>query len=184
MEEYTGIVKLFAGTFAPRGWAFCHGQLLSTHSYGGLFSLIQNIYGGDGIDNFALPDLRGRMAIGAGAGGTLTPYTEGITGGDETIQLDKTNLPAHKHAVHLHANTANAAYSKPLVTSIIAAPGRPEGRAFENTFGYTDILPDVQLSDASLTMDETGEGKAFKIMQPYMALNYIICLDGIHPSRP
>jgi len=183
MEEYVGMIKLFAGNYAPQGWALCNGQLLLPHRYQNLFSVIGTIYGGDGTQSFALPDLRGRVPLGVGAGQDLTSYKEGEKGGAENAKVELKNMPAHKHGVHLHANSEKAAYSVPVATSVLAAPGRPEGRAFEQTFGYSDTVPNVQLSDTSVTMDEAGTGEPFKIVQPFIAMNYVICLEGIYPPR-
>jgi len=185
MEDYIGIIKLFAGTFAPRGWAFCHGQDLEVHRYNNLFSIIGTTYGGDGGERFTLPDLRGRTPLGAGSGGTLTAYAEGAMGGTENAKLDATHLPDHTHTAKAMASTSNAVDSTPKRTSVLAAPGKGIGRAFDASFGFIDATPDIQLADTTIVVDSTtGGGKEFSIKAPFLALNYIICLEGIYPPRP
>lgn len=187
MDEYTGIVKLFAGSFAPRGWMFCHGQLLSAHRYHDLFSLLGNVYGGDGYETFALPDLRSRAVVGAGteAGTGRTDFKPGDNGGIEKMALDATHLPDHTHTAKAMVSTAQAADNVPKTTSVFGAPGKGAGRAFDASFGYVDAVPDIQLAAATVTIDATTDGgKEFSLRNPYMAMNYIICVEGIYPSRP
>jgi len=187
MEEYTGIVKLFAGSFAPRGWMFCHGQLLSAHRFQDLFSLLGNAYGGDGNETFALPDLRSRAVIGAGSGaGTgRTDFKPGDNGGQEKTALDATHLPDHTHTGKIMVSKGQAADNVAKETSVIASPGKGTGRAFDASFGFADAVPDIHLAASSLVIDATaGGGKEFSIRDPYMAMNYIICVEGIYPSRP
>ncbi|MGQ2983958.1 phage tail protein [Flavobacterium sp.] len=187
MEEYTGIVKLFAGNFAPRGWMFCEGQLLSTHRFGDLFSLIGTTYGGDGAGSFALPDLRSRAVVGAGtiAEAGKTAYKPGDNGGTEKMILDATHVPDHTHTAKVMVSTTNAADPLPKRTSVFGAPGKGTGRSFEPNFGFIDAVPDMQLADTTVTIDPTtGGGKEFSLMNPYLAMSYIICVEGIYPSRP
>jgi len=187
MEEYTGIVKLFAGNFAPKGWMFCEGQLLSVHRYGDLFSLIGIAYGGDGGESFALPDLRSRAVVGAGgsAESGKTVYKPGDNGGIEKMTLNATHVPDHTHTAKVMVSTTNAADTTPKRTSVFGAPGKGTGRSFDASFGFIDAVPDMQLADATLTIDPTtGGGKEFSLMTPYLAMSYIICVEGIYPSRP
>src|SRR5690606_18132066 len=97
MEEFIGVVKIFAGNFAPRGWAFCQGQIMSIAQNTALFSLLGTTYGGNGQTTFGLPDLRGRVAIGTGAGPGLTNIVGGQVGGLEKVTLTINELPAHTH---------------------------------------------------------------------------------------
>lgn len=185
MDEYIGIVKLFAGTFAPRGWMLCQGQLLPVAQYSALFSIIGNTYGGTGTTTFALPNLCGLTAVGTGtsrASGTV--YKVGEVAGSETTTILTQNMPPHQHSPMLHANTGNAQYSNPTTTSVLAAPGRPSGRDFESFYGYTDATPDVLMSGASVTDGIVGGGMPVSNMQPYIAMNYIICIEGLYPPRP
>jgi len=117
-EGFLGEVKMFAGSFAPRDWAFCQGQLMSIQQNQALFSIIGTIYGGDGRSTFALPDLRGRTAISPGSGPGLTPRTEGQPVGGETNTLTSLNLPNHHHALVDGAAGATVTVAKPTANAI------------------------------------------------------------------
>lgn len=184
MEEFIGTIKIFAGTFAPRGWMLCQGQLLPISAYTAVFSILGTNYGGDGVTNFALPNLSGIVPLGTGNARSGTNYQVAQIGGTETTKLEIANIPAHKHSVTIHASSSNAVYSQPLATSVLAAVGKPQGREFETFFGYTDATPDVQMSAAMATEEPVGAGLPTANMQPFIAMNYIICLEGIYPSRP
>ena len=184
MEEFIGTIKIFAGTFAPRGWMLCQGQLLPISNYSALFSILGTNYGGDGVRTFALPNLSGLVPLGTGNSSTGTRYEVGEFGGTETTKLEIANMPAHKHGIKIHASSSNASYSQPVATSVLAAVGKSQGREFEAFFGYTDATPDMQMSEAMATEEPVGGGAPIKNMQPYMAMNYIICMEGIYPPRP
>lgn len=157
MEPFIGMITLFAGNFAPKGWAFCQGQLLPISQNSALFSLLGTTYGGDGVTTFALPDLRGRAPIQQGQGPGLSNYVLGEITGTENVTLTNTQLPAHTH-------------------SIVAAVGAPSGtiRALEG-----------QLTDSPIdeTIGVTGGGEPFPVVQPILAINFIIALEGVYPSR-
>src|SRR4051794_35308780 len=104
-DSYLGQIMLFAGNFAPVGWALCNGQLLPINQNQALFAVIGTMYGGDGVSNFALPDLRGRAPICFGQGPNLQNYNPGDKGGDETVTLSATQMPAHSHAVSFGCDT-------------------------------------------------------------------------------
>ncbi|HEX8562722.1 MAG TPA: tail fiber protein [Flavobacterium sp.] len=185
MEEYIGICKIFAGNFAPKGFMLCQGQLLSIAQFSALFSILGTTYGGDGQTTFALPNFAGLAPLGTGSSPvSRTQYVGGEIGGTESVTLGVTNMPAHVHNPRLHASSANAAYSAPKPTSVLAAPGAIDGRVFNNTFGYSDGTADITISAAAVTEDVAGASQPFKIMQPFIAMNYIICVEGIYPSRP
>ncbi|MDR6968509.1 microcystin-dependent protein [Flavobacterium arsenatis] len=185
MDEFIGVIKIFAGTFAPRGWMLCQGQMLPISNNQALFSILGTNYGGDGITTFALPNLSGIVPIGTGNNPKSgTRYDLAEVGGSETTNLGIANIPAHKHNVTIHASSTNASYSQPIATSVLAAVGKPQGRDFEAFFGYTDATPDVQMSAAMATESPVGGGLPVANMQPFMAMNYIICMQGIYPSRP
>jgi len=185
MDEFIGIVKIFAGTFAPRGWMLCQGQLLSIAQNSALFSILGTTYGGDGRTTFALPNLCGLVPVGVGTSPvSRSTFVQGQVSGSEGTTLSIANLPPHAHNPKIHASTSNAAYSQPKSTSVIAAPGKPAGRDYENTNGFVDGTPDVVLASTSVTEDAVGGGQALNIMQPYLAINYIICTEGIYPPRP
>jgi microcystin-dependent protein len=168
MEGYIGQVILFAGNFAPRAWAFCAGQLLSIAQNTALFSILGTTYGGNGQTTFALPDLRGCVPVGPGQGPGLTDRTLGERGGQEAVLLTEAELPAHAHRAS--GSTANANSTVPT--------GRVLGA------GPTNFVPagDGTLM-APAAIRKTGGDQAHNNMQPWLGLNYIICLEGIYPSR-
>lgn len=179
MDEFIGIIKLFAGNFAPRGWAFCQGQLLPISQNTALFSLLGTTYGGNGQTTFALPDLRGRVPVGFGTGPGLPNYSQGEVGGEAAHTLVQQEMPAHTHA--LAVNNTNASTSVPAQGNAIAAPGAMVGREFVPSLGYNSAAPNTVLSPQSV--GAAGNSVPHNNMQPYLGLNYIICLEGIYPSR-
>ncbi|MEL1242737.1 tail fiber protein [Flavobacterium sp. DGU11] len=184
MDEYIGIIKLFGGNFAPRGWAFCTGQILPISQYTAVFSLLGTTYGGDGISNFALPDLRSRVPVGMGQGPGLSDYTQGEMAGEENVSLLTSNLPSHSHAGQLFVSAENA--TDPVATNdaSIASPGTLSGRTFSPTLGFAAVAPDTVLNTGSIRVGVTGGNIPISILQPYIGMNYIICLEGIYPPRP
>lgn len=185
MDEFMGVIKLFAGNFAPRGWMFCQGQTLSIAQNTALFSLLGTTYGGDGITTFALPNLSGTTALGTGTSPQSgTQYAIAERGGAEQVTMSIANMPSHAHPISVHANTDNAQYSAPKTSSVLAAIVRPNGREFETINGYTDSSPNVTMSTATATASPVGGGQPMPNMQPYLVMNYIICTQGIYPPRP
>lgn len=184
MEPFIAEIKLFGGNFAPRGWAFCDGQLLPISQYSALFSLLGTIYGGDGRTTFALPDLRGRVPLSPGSGPGLPTYREGEKGGTYDTILNSSNLPAHGHPVNnIMASSANATNNQPVAGDALAAPGSGSGRNFQATLGYANATPDISLNAGGANTGNTGNNTAFTNMQPYLAVHYIIALQGVYPSR-
>jgi microcystin-dependent protein len=183
MEEYIGIVKLFAGNFAPRGWALCNGQIMSIAQNSALFSILGTTYGGNGQTTFALPNLQGNVAIGAGNSPSGS-YVQGQTAGTTTTSILTSNLPTHVHAGvgTISVSTANATDSTPVAGASFAVPGSIVSRVFTPTLGFATSTPSVNLA-SSITTGATGSNIPISIMQPYLALTYIICLEGIFPSR-
>jgi len=175
MEGIIGEIRLFAGNFAPRSWALCQGQLLSINSNSALFSILGTIYGGDGRTSFALPDLRGRSAIGQGHGSGLQQYVLGERGGNEFTTLSVSNMPSHNHSVRLRAEVTIADQSNPTNRMMAATvPGI-----------YADAISTDEVSMHPDTIQEAnvGASTAFSNMPPYLGMNYIICLQGVYPSR-
>lgn len=181
MEEYIGIIKLFAGNFAPRGWAYCNGQLMSIAQNTALFSILGTTYGGDGRTTFALPDLRSRVPVGGGmgAGPGLPDVQLGQAGGEANHTLLVTEMPAHTHGEAV--SSANASQTAATAGASIATPGTLSGRTFTATNGFNTSAPDTVLNAASIT--PTGGNQPHNNMQPYLGLGYIICLQGVFPSR-
>lgn len=164
-EPFLGEIRLFPYNFAPRGWAFCQGQIMSIAQNTALFSLLGTTYGGNGQTTFALPDLRGRVAVSSGEGPGLSPYDLGEVTGTENVTLLSTQLPAHTHAQPV----SNAASSS----------SRPNGNVPSSGGSYT--TPSDGGSFAPTT--PAGGNQPFSITQPLLALNYCIALEGIFPSR-
>ena len=165
-------IRIFAGNFAPRGWAFCDGQLLPISENQALFSLIGTIYGGDGRTAFALPDLRGRAPIHQGNGAGLSDYRLGQRGGTEEVTLTTDQMPAHSHA--LQANTKRGNSPDPANASIADSKGRDRDYMKSG---------EVNASMSSNSIASTGGGQPHDNRQPYLAVNYIIAMQGVYPSR-
>ncbi|WP_267405923.1 MULTISPECIES: tail fiber protein [unclassified Chryseobacterium] len=180
MEEMLGVIKLFAGNFAPRGFLLCNGALLSIAQNQALFSLLGTTYGGDGITTFALPNLNGRAPIGQGSSTTGRSYVLGEMGGTPQTTLLTSNLPSFASQLKI-ANT-NATSVTPSATSSIAITGQPNGRQFDAIPSFADAAPTLPINAMSVTF--TGQNAPVNTMPPYLGLNYIICVEGIYPSRP
>lgn len=183
MEGTIGEVRMFAGNFAPRSWAFCDGQLLPISQNTALFSIIGTIYGGDGRTTFALPDLRGRVPIGPGNGPGLSSYREGQKGGAENNTLNVTQIPSHTHNAEFKVSSVDSTISVATSGASIGTPGAVSGRAFEGTLGFNTSTPDVPLNQQSITIGNTGGNQSVNNMQPWLSCYYIICLQGVFPSR-
>ncbi|WP_255069273.1 phage tail protein [Lacihabitans sp. LS3-19] len=173
MEPLIAEIKLFGGNFAPRGWAYCDGALLPISQYSALFSILGTMYGGDGRTTFALPDLRGRVPVGPRQGPGLSDYQEGQRGGTETNSLTTSNLPAHTHSMNASNDTASV--------------GSPASNSLGTAARGGTVLPYAPGAANQVAMGSTtgsvGGNIPVNNMQPYLALNYIIALVGIFPSR-
>jgi microcystin-dependent protein len=166
-------VCVFAGTFAPRGWAFTNGQLLAVSSNEALFSLIGTTYGGDGRTTFGLPDTRGRAVIGAGQGpGLPTNYPLGNKGGQETVVLNTLQLPSHNHTVAPDALSTPGNADVPTG----AVPAQVAG-----TNLYSTATPDVSMR--ATASSNTGGSNAHENRSPFLAMQWVIALQGVYPSR-
>ncbi|AKK73069.1 tail protein [Chryseobacterium sp. P1-3] len=182
MEEYIGIIKLFAGNFAPRGWMFCDGSLISISRNSALFSILGTTYGGDGITTFALPNLKGRMALGAGNVNANQFYPLGVVSGTTQNTLLASNLPSIGSGFQLKVANKNANSSTPTATSSIAISGTQVGRDFNVVSSFVnDSNPDTTINAQSISF--TGQNLPVNNMPPYLGLNYIICVEGIYPPR-
>ncbi|AUS07266.1 phage tail protein [Tamlana carrageenivorans] len=162
---------MFAGNFAPRGWAFCDGQLLAISQNQALFSLLGTTYGGDGRTTFALPDLRGRVPMHAGNGPGLTPRTQGAKSGSETNTLSVSQMPSHSHPVNAVAEDGDQS----VPTGNVPAGTKVLDKE------YANATPNTVMGSAMI--GNQGGGQPVNNMQPYTAIRFIIALSGIYPSR-
>ncbi|MES2574923.1 MAG: tail fiber protein [Bacteroidota bacterium] len=216
MDEIMGTIKLFAGNFAPQGFLTCEGQTLSLSQNTALFSILGTTYGGDGVTNFKLPDLRGAFPTqcsnigGSHPGGS---YVLGQTGGGQSVTITANNMPPHTHSIVkgagtnltgsvtvntvLQANTGDSLSPTPSDTyNILSSTGDPSGSGQPNL--YTSAAPSQNLGGISSTVNNTlsfdptgltltpwGSGTApLPTVPPFVAMQYIICTQGIYPSRP
>ncbi len=169
---YIGEIRPFAGTFAPYGWNLCDGSLLSISAYQALYSLIGTTYGGDGQTTFGVPDLRGRAAINQGQGPGLGNYILGQPLGVETVTVTTAQLPAHPHT--FSGNTGAGGTATPGTTAVLSSS--PSGEPI-----YDGTATPVALSPQSTTT--VGGSQPHNNRQPYVAITYIIALEGIYPTQ-
>ena len=170
-EPFVAEIRIFAGNFAPRSWAFCDGQLLPIAQNTALFSIIGTTYGGDGRTTTGLPNLQGKAPMHPGNGPGLTSRRLGETGGVESVTLSEAQMPAHTHTL-----------------GVVPAPGNQDDASNTETLsravGANLFTPSANLEAmADETLPSTGGSQPHNNMQPYLAINYIIALQGVYPSR-
>jgi microcystin-dependent protein len=166
MDPFIGEIRLVPFNYAPKGWALCAGQLLPINQNQALFALLGTTYGGNGQTTFALPDLRGRIPVGAGQLPVGSSYPLGATGGQETVKLKTGELPGHAHAVH---------------ASSAAGTTKSPATAFPARGGSYAAQRNVRMKAGMI--GRTGGGEEHENRQPYLSLNYIIALYGIFPAQ-
>jgi microcystin-dependent protein len=169
-EPFVGEIRMFAGNFAPRNWAFCDGQLLAISQNDALFSLLGTFYGGDGRTTFGLPDLRGRVPMHYGQGPGLSNRRLGTEGGSEQETLTTNQLPSHTHPMMVSSDVSNSPNPGSNVTA------RPTSLDL-----YLDETPATPLAADAIT--PVGGSRSHDNMMPYLAIHFIIALFGIYPSR-
>ncbi|MBA4175049.1 MAG: phage tail protein [Leptothrix sp. (in: Bacteria)] len=170
-DPFIGEIKMFAGNFPPRGYAFCDGQLIAIAQNTALFSLLGTYYGGDGRTTFALPDLRGRVPLHEGQGPGLNSRQIGERLGSETSSLSSAQMPMHSHAQMASTNSSSPAYG----------PSSAPGAATATAAFYGNGSPQIDMAAAAV--DATGAGQPHSNMAPYGTLSFIIAVQGIFPSR-
>ncbi|MFL5741701.1 MAG: phage tail protein [Flavisolibacter sp.] len=177
MDGVIAFVTPFAGNFAPRNWALCQGQILSISQNTALFSLLGTTYGGNGQSTFGLPDLRGRAVVGTGQGPGLSDYVQGEIDGSTSHTLPVTEMPIHTHLTSI--TTTPKAGGTPNSASPVNAV-----YATGNNSLYT-FSTNVNLHNypGTLTTQVQGGSTPFSILHPMLTLNYLICMQGIFPSR-
>ena len=165
-EPYVGEISPVAFSFAPKGWAFCNGQLLPISQNTALFSLLGTTYGGDGINTFALPDLRGRVIVSSNS-----DYVLGSTGGVENVTLSVSQIPAHSHAPACTTGTG---------TSAVPSNQLWAGSSSNETLYQTGSGPNGSMGTQ---LTPSGNSEPHTNLQPFLVVNFIIALVGIFPSR-
>ena len=169
-EPFVGEIRMFAGNFAPRGWAFCDGQLLAVSQNDALFSLLGTMYGGDGRTTFGLPDMRGRIPLHAGSGPGLSPRQLGSKAGAENVTLTVNQMPSHGHPLQAGNRPANS-----------RDPGGKGLAASQSGDVYTSDLSAVPLNSGAVS--SVGGSQSHTNLMPFLCVNFIIALFGIYPSR-
>lgn len=171
-DPYVAEIRMFAGNFAPRGWALCNGQLLAISQNTALFSLLGTTYGGDGKSTFALPDLQSRAPMHAGSGPGLSSRFIGEQGGVNNVTLLSSEMPSHSHTL--------------LGTNARAGVGSPDGNTLNRSVGenaYQTSSTGSLVTMAPEMVQSVGGNQPHNNMQPYLALTFIIALQGIYPPR-
>jgi microcystin-dependent protein len=168
-ESFIASIMPVGFNFEPRGWALCNGQIISIAQNTALFSLLGTTYGGNGTTTFALPDLRGRFAIGTGQGTGLSPNSLGETGGSENVDLTIAQMPAHAHAFTVAANSFDGEVSNPT-----------QGSISSKNNGFS---PTANGSLGGINVSPQGSGQPFSIRNPYLGVNFCIAMQGIFPPR-
>lgn len=172
-DPFVAEIRIFPFNFAPRGWAFCDGQILPLSQNTALFSLLGTTYGGDGKSTFALPDLQGRAPMHPGQGPGLSLHDLGETGGSETVSLLESEIPSHSHALMAEIVDAADNHAPSSAKSLGPSSG---GLAYR---GDTANL--VSLSDSALA--PAGGDQPHNNLMPYLTLNFCIALQGVFPPR-
>lgn len=183
-EPLLGEIRWFGFSFCPRGWAGAEGQLLSIASNDALFALYGTIYGGDGRTTFGLPDLRGRVQLGAGSGPGLSDYPMGQKSGSESVTLTEAEIPAHNHSIKVSPSTASYSDGANGVLATAAASSNKdkEKKSIDDVYIYDGPGTATQ-SLAADSMDNTGGGGSHNNLPPYLTLKACVAVEGIFPSR-
>jgi microcystin-dependent protein len=169
-DPFIGEIRMFGGNFAPQGWAFCDGSLLSIAGNDALFNLIGTTYGGDGQNTFALPDLRGRFPLHQGQGNGLSNRIIGEAGGSEAVTLTTSQMAIHNHSAVANSGAGNA--------------DTPAGNYWSGAATTPQYVPGDQANTSMNTaaIGATGQNQPHDNMQPFLAVSFIISLEGIYPT--
>lgn len=176
MDPYLGQIESFAFGIVPKNWLPCNGQLLPIANFQALYSLLGTTYGGNGTTNFALPDLRGRIAMGIGQGPGLQPAVLGTREGEEMHTLLWTEVPSHSHVVNAVNNGVTGGTNAPGPSVMLGSGRLPSGGTAINI--YSAATPTLPMTDLNFTGGQPHENR-----MPYLALNYCICFSGAFPPR-
>jgi microcystin-dependent protein len=194
MEVFMGTIQAFGFNFAPRGWALCNGQTIGIAQNSALFSLLGVTYGGNGQTTFLLPNLQGRLPLGMGNGGGLSPRVIGEISGTENVTATINNLPNHTHALTgitaattlQLANPASNPVNTPTATnSFIGTSGTGPGSAaiYSDQIGASPVPLQGVSTTVNGTISPAGNGLPMSVMNPFLAINFSIALEGIFPTR-
>lgn len=173
-DPFVAEIRIFAGNFAPSGWALCNGQLIPIQQNTALFSLLGTTYGGDGRTNFALPNLQGSAPLNAGQGPGLSLRDLGESGGEQNVTLLETEMPAHSHTVQCSSGPSNSA--SPANQNFGSGGGRGRPPAYSPSSASN-------VSMSPLAVSITGGSLPHNNMPPYLCLTFIIALQGVFPAR-
>jgi microcystin-dependent protein len=178
-SPFLGVIVMGGWNFAPRGWAYCDGQLLPISQNSALFSLLGTTYGGDGRTTFALPDLRGRVPVHPGNGPGLSPKRLGQRGGAEDTYITTANMPAHTHAavVRTSADTSTTDVSE---NNYFAHEAKKGADALPI---YSPTAPTANMGTGSVVVGSTGGSQPVNNEQPYLCVSFVIATQGMFPSR-
>lgn len=201
-EPFLGTVMIWAPNFAPRGWAFCQGQLMAISTNSALFSLLGVVYGGNGQTTFGLPNLAGRVPVGQGQSPGTSSYVLGETSGTENVTLTTAQMPMHNHGATLNEVTVEAtlqASNAPTsanttvpaqgsyLTASPAAPVGPSAQIYSSSPDPSTLVGlngvSANVTGGTVAVAPNGSSLPFPVMQPYQCLNYVIALEGVFPSR-
>jgi microcystin-dependent protein len=201
-DPFIGEIRMFAGTFAPNGWAFCNGQLLAISTYSPLFSILGTNYGGNGTTTFALPNLSSRVPVGTGQAPGLSQITLGEISGTENVTILATQMPMHSHGATTTATAtstgslqvagtgSNASTIPSTTNNILGASstgGPPSAAIWSDQLSTPVTLANPEAINTTLTVNVTvqpaGGSQPLPIRNPYLGMNFIIALEGIYPSR-
>lgn len=207
MDGYLAEIRGFAGGFIPANWMACQGQILSVNDFTALYSLIGTYYGGDGRSTFMLPDLRGRVPVGIGTPpGSSIPFQLGFNGGYQIHTLSQAEMPTHNHNSAVTSESASLSGSitaKMKVNNDESEGKSPSGKYLSVSSGpdlyagsptSTDTLNNdaisvdssglsVNISGIEVEIASSGGSQPFSLMQPYLTINWIICVEGMYPQR-
>ena len=174
-SPFVAEIRIFPFNFAPKGWAFCDGQLMMISQNTALFSLLGTTYGGDGKSTFALPDLQGAAPVQQGQGPGLSQYFLGEATGSETVTLLTSEMPAHNHTMEADFNHFNAKATSP--NGAVLVNDSPK-----LTFANAPAAPNLQTMNPAM-ISVAGGSQPHNNMMPYLTLNYCIALQGVYPPR-
>jgi microcystin-dependent protein len=197
-DPFVGEIRIFGFNFAPQDWAFCDGHLLQVSQNQALYSLLGITYGGTANQNFALPDLRGRLPIGMGAGPGLTARNWGTKAGQESVVLNALQLASHSHSINFSGVTTTTTVKAATESGNIAAPiagsylatGKVGPSTANNYFNGTPAAPvalggvSTQINVSGAATGSTGGNQPVPLLNPVLALNFCIALMGFYPTRP